>query len=165
MKPIDRILGDQDLARSTRPAKEAIKDPLIKHRYNHPRAAQAVRVVSKSAYDRLIFHTLGIRQGCRARTLKVSLGKLYTHANAYSSRPRYIVSHFHIDKFVNLNFSLREIQSHSKIFGMLWSLDSRNPKIFEDTFYVIVRRRSLFRLKFKFIMEIFSWRFWIVLQQ
>lgn len=119
MKPIDRILGDQDLARSTRPTKEAIKDPLIKHRYNHPRAAQAVRVVSKSAYDRLIFHTLGIRQGCRARTLKVSLGKLYTHANAYSSRPRYIVSHFHIDKFVNLNFSLREIQSHSKIFGML----------------------------------------------
>lgn len=159
MKPIDRILGDQDLARSTRPAKEAIKDPLIKHRYNHPRAAQAVRVVSKSAYDRLIFHTLGIRQGCRARTLKVSLGKLYTHANAYSSRPRYIVSHFHIDKFVNLNFSLREIQSHSKISGMLWSLDSQNPKIFEDTFYVIVRRRSLFRLKFKFIMEIFSWRF------
>lgn len=159
MKPIDRILGDQDLARSTRPTKEAIKDPLIKHRYNHPRAAQAVRVVSKSAYDRLIFHTLGIRQGCRARTLKVSLGKLYTHANAYSSRPRYIVSHFHIDKFVNLNFSLREIQSHSKISGMLWSLDSQNPKIFEDTFYVIVRRRSLFRLKFKFIMEIFSWRF------
>lgn len=159
MKPIDRILDDQDLARSTRPAKEAIKDPLIKHRYNHPRAAQAVRVVSKSAYDRLIFHTLGIRQGCRARTLKVSLGKLYTHANAYSSRPRYIVSHFHIDKFVNLNFSLREIQSHSKISGMLWSLDSQNPKIFEDTFYVIVRRRSLFRLKFKFIMEIFSWRF------
>ena len=71
---IHGILGDRDIVCLTRQTKKAIKDPLIKHRYNQPRAADAVRVVSKSAYDRLIFYTLGILQGCRARILKAGLG-------------------------------------------------------------------------------------------